>query len=106
MRAKEEGFSLELDRSPSYDASRYIFFKALAFATQQMDLEPVNDVRSVPDTQDTDILYLYQAGILSGTDAYGTFDSQRILTRAEAAAALARIAEPSLRMRSTLSPIP
>lgn len=89
-----------------YPCSRYTFFKALAFATQGLDLEEINMVSSVPGTRDEDILRLYRAGILSGTDLYGTFSARQELTRAEAAAALARIAEPSLRLRFTLQEYP
>ena len=90
----------------TYACSRNTFFKALAFASQGLDLPAINDISSVPGTQDEDILRLYRAGILSGADQSGSFAGQRNLTRAEAAAALARIIRPELRMRFQPSPSP
>ena len=82
----------------TYASSRYTFFKALGFAARGLELEEINQVEQVPGTRDEDILRLYRAGILSGSDGYGSFDGGRELTRAEAAAALARLVEPSLRV--------
>ena len=82
----------------TYPVDRYAFFKALAFAAQGLELEEINDISFVPGTRDEGILRLYRAGILSGSDGYGSFDGGRELTRAEAAAALARLVEPSLRV--------
>lgn len=48
-------------------------------------------------SQNAAICGLYQAGILTGTDAGGSFDGQRPLTRAEAAAVIARVLRPELR---------
>ena len=62
--------------------------------------------RSIPDvnpdeTQDAEaILQLYQAGILTGIDQAGTFHGSGQLTRAQAAMMLARVLEPSLRVRT------
>lgn len=89
-----------------YSCSRQTFFQALAFASQGVELEEINDVFSVPGTRNEDILRLYRAGILSGSDGYGSFSGGRGLTRAEAAAALARIVKPELRMRFSLQPPP
>lgn len=105
-RAREENFPLDLQDGPVYPSSRRLFFQALAFAVQNMELTEINQVESVPGTRDSDILRLYRTGILSGTDVYGSFDGQRTLTRAEAATALARIAEPSLRVSFSLPPSP
>ena len=62
------------------------------------DLPVLNQVDSLPDTQDPDILYLYRAGILTGVDASGTFDGEGTLTRAQLAAVLARTVDPSRRI--------
>ena len=43
----------------------------------------------------------YNAGILTGTDDSGTFEGDKRLSRAEAAAMIARIVRPSLRRRFT-----
>lgn len=90
----------------TYACSRNIFFQALAFAAQGLDLPAINAVSAVPGTRDEAILGLYRAGILSGADETGSFCPQRHLTRAEAAAALARIARPELRVRFTPAPSP
>lgn len=50
------------------------------------------------------LLTLYRAGILNGVDPWGTFDPQGALTRGQAAAMLARIIDPSLRLTFTLLP--
>lgn len=68
-------------------------------------LEAVNETASVPDvevgeTRDAEaILRLYQAGILTGVDAAGSFNGSGELTRAQAAMMLARVLEPSLRVK-------
>lgn len=82
----------------TYSCSRSIFFQALAFAAQRLELEEINEITFVPGTRDEDILRLYRAGILAGSDGFGSFSGGRKLTRAEAAAALARIVEPDLRV--------
>lgn len=99
--AKAAGPELFPQNSVVYSTDRQTFFRALAFACKGLDLPTLNPVEQVPGTRDPEILRLYQAGIVSGTDLYGSFDGQLPLTRAEAAAALARIAEPSLRLRFT-----
>lgn len=63
------------------------------------DLEAINDIAATPDLPDgTAILSLYRAGILTGVDGAGTFHGEGTLTRAEAAAMLARIVRPELRI--------
>lgn len=104
--AQAAGPELFSKNSVVYSTDRQTFFRALAFACQDLDLPVLNQVEQVPGSRDAGILRLYQAGILSGTDPYGSFDGQLPLTRAEAAAALARIAEPSLRLRFTLDAQP
>lgn len=99
--AKAAGPELFPQESVVYSTDRQTFFRALAFACKGLDLPTLNSVEQVPGTRDPEILRLYQAGIVSGTDLYGSFDGQLPLTRAEAAAALARIAEPGLRLRFT-----
>lgn len=69
-------------------------------------LEAVNETASVPDvevgeTRDAEaILRLYQAGVLTGVDAAGNFNGSGQLTRAQAAMMLARVLEPSLRVKA------
>lgn len=69
-------------------------------------LEAVNETASAPDvevgeTRDAEaILRLYQAGVLTGVDAEGNFGGDQPLTRAQAAMMLARVLEPSLRVKT------
>lgn len=88
----------------TYPATRQEFFRLLALAGR--DLPAINDVTVVPGCRDESILHLYRAGVLSGADGYGSFEPRRHLTRAEAAAALARLASPELRLKFDLEPSP
>lgn len=70
------------------------------------ELEAVNETVTVPDvevgeTRDAEaILRLYQAGVLTGVDQAGNFNGSGELTRAQAAMMLARVLEPSLRVKT------
>ncbi|MBE6031701.1 MAG: S-layer homology domain-containing protein [Clostridiales bacterium] len=75
-----------------------IFAKSLPAS----ELPLINVIESVPDvTVDTsfaaEILDLYQAGVLTGSNAYGNFKPYDTITRAEAAAIIARVAVPAER---------
>lgn len=60
--------------------------------------DAINSISRLPDTRDPVVLSFYNAGILTGTDQlYGNFEGGKGLTRAEAAAMVARIVRPSLR---------
>jgi len=72
-------------------------------------LKAINQITQLPDVSSSDsyydsILLLYNAGILSGSDAYGTFYPERKITRAEIAVLLTRIALPDERKKITLLP--
>ncbi|MDP4132892.1 MAG: S-layer homology domain-containing protein, partial [Bacillota bacterium] len=72
----------------------YIFFNCVPID----NLATINNVQWVPDVAKADkfgnqIYTLYNAGILTGSDASGTFYPNNKITRAEAATILARIAE-------------
>lgn len=70
------------------------------------DLPAINEITGLPDTGDPDALELYRAGVLTGSDEYGTFHGELTLTRAEAAAICARILRPDLRVHFTPAPLP
>lgn len=98
----------EIAGTPS---SRLSFALQMAWSTPAEDLPAVNTVEEVPDfTADryTDddlrqsILTLYRAGILNGVDQWGKFDPCGTLTRGQAAAMLARVIDPSLRLHFDL----
>lgn len=58
---------------------------------------------TVPASKEQDAAYrLYRAGILAGSDRYGTFSPDSNIMRSEAAAILSRTVEPSLRKQITL----
>lgn len=97
----------ELERGtdrPNAACGRGHFVWMLAGVLPESALAPVNSVSIVPDSTDADVLKFYQAGILGGSDAYGTFDAAASLTRGAAAAMLARIIDPSQRLTFTLQP--
>jgi len=62
----------------------------------------INNVGSIPDVDENtkyheSIFILYRAGIITGNDAIGTFEPEKNITRAQAAAIITRIAIPSER---------
>lgn len=100
-----------------YPTDRSNFLFALEGVVDPRTLEPLNTIELLPDAPldcywsgsagtTGDLVDFYRAGILSGTDEYGTFDGSLPLTRATAAAMLARILRPELRLTYTLSPYP
>lgn len=85
--------------SPNANATRLSFFQMLAAILPASMLTPINSISLLPDTRDPTVLSFYNAGILTGVDKYGTFNGSATLTRAECAAMVARIVDPSLRQR-------
>lgn len=81
-----------------YGCTRAGFASSLASVVPDQLLTPINAIERLPDTDDEDALRLYNAGILTGTDDYGTFHADGALTRAEVAAMLSRVVRPELRM--------
>ena len=68
---------------------------------------PKNSVNGIPDVSSSapyygDLLNLYNAGVVMGSDAYGTFNPNANITRAEAAAIITRVAIPEKRLAKTL----
>lgn len=62
-------------------------------------LPTINMVHALPDTNAEYVLSLYKKGILAGVDENLTFRPNGDLTRAEAAAMLARVVAPDLRLQ-------
>lgn len=87
---------------PDTPCTRGGFVRMLSGILPADALRPVNNVSCVIDSADADVLQFYQAGILSGTDAYGTFGSEDPLTRGAAAAMLARVVDQAQRLTFTL----
>lgn len=88
-------------KAPRAYATRQSFLSLLAAVLPDSELTAINFIRALPDTNDPAVLKFYNAGILTGTDRYGTFDGASPLTRAQCAAMAARIADPALRRRFT-----
>ena len=88
--------------------TRILFACAVAAAAGALDR--INTVDAIPDmtgenggplwiSEMNDPVYaLYEAGILNGVDDAGNFAPTKTLTRAEAAAMVARVLDPSLRL--------
>lgn len=94
---------------PTDFAARIQFVSLLDQVLPNDRLEPINVIDAIPDNDPTlplseygDMaLRFYRAGILTGRDSYGSFGPTYSLTRAEAAAMVSRIVEPSLRLTFT-----
>ncbi len=94
-----------------YDAAldRRDFATLLAHSMPASALPAINELadNAVPDvraedTWATEIYRLYRAGILRGGDAYGSFQPDTKITRAEVAAMVTRMAYRSLRLKFEL----
>ncbi len=91
---------------PTQRATRAQFFSYLAAVVPESELAPINAIAALPDTDDAGVLRFYNAGVLTGTDEYGTFRPAGSLSRAECATMVARIIRPELRQRFTLQEKP
>lgn len=91
---------------PEEPCSRMEYLQLLnaALPSEQGLLSAINSITSLPDTDDETVLAFYNAGILTGVNNYGTFDGDKTLTRAEAAAMVSRIVRPELRQSFTPEP--
>lgn len=96
-------------------ANRAYAADLFAQALPQEQLAAINKVDVIPDFPQNALanarvwqntLKLYNAGVLTGNDAWGSFGLSDRLTRAEAAALAARLAEPALRQTVTLRELP
>ncbi|MEG1427340.1 MAG: WG repeat-containing protein [Oscillospiraceae bacterium] len=95
--ANTTNFEANLEMS----CSRGSFLSILNLVCPETLLPAINHVTVLPDTARADVLRFYNAGILTGNDAQGTFAYYKGLTRGEAAAMLARILQPELRLPFT-----
>lgn len=94
---KAEDFS-DYDADATRGEMAYLFAKALP----ESELKAINTVTTLPDVTGSApysdaILRLYRAGVLNGSDIYGTFKPAAGITRAEACAIIARVAFPEQR---------
>ena len=93
----------------SANATRRQFAAILAKALPAGELTAINTVNDgdIPDlaagsANYEDIYTLYRAGVLTGSDKYGTFAPETTIGRSSVAAIVARMAVPSLRQTITL----
>ena len=82
----------------------YIFYNALP----ETEFTAINSINSVPDVGIShsyyhEILGLYNAGILTGSDTKGSFFPGNNIKRAEAAAIISRVVDTTLRKEFSLS---
>ena len=91
-------------------ATRAQFAEIFAKSLPAEALAEMNSVAddAIPDVKMSDsfaafVYKLYRAGILTGSDANGTFNPQTYITRAEAAAIVSRMAESNNRVSITLN---
>ena len=87
---------------PEQPITRGQFAVIVSAALSDEALAPINDVTALPDVtsddpDDTAILRLYNAGILTGVDDKGTFLPDAPITREQIAAVVTRAADPILR---------
>lgn len=99
--------ALRLHFNPGkYPVSRWSFLDLLSrtLAAAEADLPAINQITMAPDCKDPMVLSFYNAGVLTGSDQYGTFQGDESLNRGQAAAMLARVIDPSLRLTFTPKP--
>lgn len=89
---------------PNTPCIRYTFVQMLSAVLPEDALTPINDVTVIPDLWNNGdaILPFYQAGILNGSDAYGTFGPETTLSRGAAAAIMARLVDTEQRLTVSL----
>ena len=90
-------------------ATRAQFASILAAALPAEALTAVNSVTALPDVAADAayapaVLSLYNAGVLTGSDAAGSFKPDTTIQRSEVATIVTRMADPSLRKTFTLTP--
>lgn len=93
--------------APTIGCSRGTFLTLLSavLTGTGTTLPEINDVSAVPDCQDPAWMAFYRWGVLGGKDAYGTLEANAPLSRAAAAAMLARLIDPDQRLTLTLQPL-
>lgn len=97
--AEDETYQ-SLREFPVYPCDRYEFLHLLSavLADTGTTLSELNDVDAVPDCCDQELIQFYRWGILGGKDQYGTLYGSNSLSRAAAAAMLARLIDPAQRL--------
>lgn len=94
----------ELSGYASEACTRWNFVSLLKEVLPDTVYEPINSITAIPDVSDDPaLLKFYNAGILNGSDKYGSFRGDSSLTRGQAAAILARVVDPGQRIKFSLN---
>lgn len=77
-------------------ATRAELASFFANAVDQKEYTAINDIKTLPDVDENakyskEIFSLYNSGIITGSDEYGTFNSDAEITRSEASAIINRV---------------
>lgn len=106
--AAKTGFTLAEGVDINSVITRADFSFLLSCAFDEKALNPINQIEEgmIPDISPLSYYYnnvysLYRAGILSGSDAYGTFAPNSHINRSEVAAIISRMINPGLRTQFT-----
>ncbi len=106
--AISHGFLTE-DQFDSYDRAAKRYEVAVLFENAMPDgyFTAKNTVSEIPDVSEKsdyadELLTLYRAGVVMGSDSYGNFHPEDNITRAESAAIINRVALPENRLEKTL----
>ena len=99
--------NVDLSRPATRAEVAELLFRSLPTA----ELTAINMVSSLPDYVDfapywNSVITLYQAGILSGQDKYGTFCPENSIRRSELASMLTRLVCSEQRVKKAFSPAP
>ncbi len=100
---------IKADKFDSYtrNITRAEMATLFADAVPASEFKAINSVEHIPDVIESNdyaskILMLYNAGVVMGSDAYGTFNPDADIKRSEAAAIINRVAIPENRLQKTL----
>ena len=109
--ATAKGF-VKAGQFDNYDrpAKRYEVASLFENAMPEGYFTAKNDVTAIPDVAaslpyEADLMTLYKAGVVMGSDSYGNFRPEDNITRAESAAIINRVALPENRLAKTLDKI-
>ena len=95
-------------QNPDEPAKRHEVASLFRNALPESFFTKINYVERIIDVSENasyakDILTLYNAGVVMGSDAYGSFRPESNITRAEAAAIIGRVALPETRLNKALT---
>jgi len=97
----------------SYDREirRHEVAELFAKSLDKEYFEQINSVCSIPDVDENEeyfheLLMLYNAGVVMGSDEYGTFYPTNKIKRSEVSAIIKRTVNKDSRKKDTLSPLP